>query len=86
MSFNYLAHYAFEFPESALRPDDQKHGTGSIPINTDEEPTTAEHFMEITRHIGKLGGYAKVALMRLEPTDHFVDDSAEILEGLIVND
>lgn len=86
MSHNFLVHYSFSFPKSDLRPEDQRWGSGSIPINTDKEPKTDEEFMEIARHIGKLGGYERVAITKLDPTDHFVEDTGEILEGLIVND
>ena len=83
---NYLVHYAFAFPQSDLRPESQRWGTGSVPINTDKAPETDEEFKEIARHIGNLGGYERVAITKLEPTDRFVDDTAEVLEGLIVND
>lgn len=86
MSYNFLAHYAFAFPKSDLRPESQRWGTGSVPINTDKEPETEEEFKEIARHIGQLGGYERVAITKLEPTTRFVDDTAEVLEGLIVND
>jgi hypothetical protein len=85
-SFNYLAHYSFAFPQSDLRPEDQRWGQGSMPINTDKEPKTKEEFLEIARTIGKTGGYERVAITKLEPTDHFIIDKGEILEGLIVND
>lgn len=86
MSHNYLVHYGYEFPDSELRPEDQKHGLGTIPINTDKAPETEEEFLEIARTIGKQGGYAKVAITKIEETDHFIEDTNEILEGLIVND
>jgi len=87
MSYNFLVNYNFAFPQSDIRPESQRWGNGSIPINTDKIPETEEEFKEIARHIGKLGGYERVALqLPLKQTDHFVDDSAEILEGLIVND
>lgn len=85
-SHNYLVHFSFSFPKSELRPEDQRWGRGSIPINTDKEPTTKEEFLEIARHIGKTGGYERVAIEKIDPTDHFIEDSGEILEGLIVND
>lgn len=86
MSYNYIVHYGFEMPLSAVLPDDMRHGVGSIPINTDKKPETAEEFKEIARTIGKTGGYAKVAITHLEPTDKFVDDSGEILSGLVLDD
>lgn len=86
MSHNFLVHYSFAFPKSDLRPEDQRWGSGSIPINTDKVPESDEEFKEIARHIGKLGGYERVAITKLDPTDHFVEDTGEILEGLIVND
>jgi len=85
-SHNYLVHFSFAFPQSDLRPEDQRWGNGSIPINTDKEPTTKEEFIEIARHIGKLGGYDTVAITKIDPTDHFIENTGEILEGLIVND
>jgi len=85
-SYNYVVHYQFAFPQSDLRPDDQRWGSGSIPINTDKPVKSPEEFMEVARHIGKLGGYERVAIIKLDPTDHFIEDSGEILEGLIVND
>jgi hypothetical protein len=84
--FNWVAHYSFAFPKSDLRPEDQRWGNGSIPIQTDKVPETKEEFTEIAREIGRLGGYGTVALTKLDPTDHFIEDSGEILEGLIVND
>lgn len=86
MSHNYLVHFQFAHPKSDLRPENQRWGSGSIPINTDKVPETDEEFMEIARHIGKLGGYERVAVTKLDPTDHFVDDSSEVLQGIIVND
>ncbi|UDL16848.1 hypothetical protein SEA_ATUIN_185 [Arthrobacter phage Atuin] len=85
-SFNYLVHYSFKFPESGLRPHDQSFGTGSIPINTDHAIETPEDLKEVSRQIGKLGGYEMVAINNYERTDKFIDDSSEILEGLVVND
>jgi hypothetical protein len=86
MSHNFLVHYQFAYPKSDLRPEDQRWGNGSIPINTDKVPETTEEFTEIARTIGKQGGYERVAITKIDPTDHFIEDSGEILEGLIVND
>ena len=86
MSHNFLVHYSFSFPKSDLRPEDQRWGSGSIPINTDKVPETKEEFLEIARTIGKQGGYERVAITKIDPTDHFIEDKGEILEGLIVND
>jgi hypothetical protein len=87
MSYNFLVKYNFAYPQSDLRPEDQRWGHGSIPINTDKVPETDEEFKEIARHIGQLGGYERVAIqLPIQPTDHFVEDKGEILEGLIVND
>lgn len=86
MSFNFVVHYSFAFPKSDLRPEDQRWGNGSIPINTDKTPETKEEFLEIARHIGKLGGYDTVAITKIDPTDHFIEDSGEILEGILHND
>jgi len=86
MSHNFLVHYQFAFPKSDLRPEDQRWGSGSIPINTDKEPKTEEEFLEIARTIGHQGGYERVAITKIDPTDHFIEDTGEILEGLIVND
>lgn len=85
-SFNYLVHYSFKFPESGLRPHDQSFGNGSIPINTDHAIESPEDLKEVAREIGKLGGYEMVGITGYDRTDKFIDDSAEILEGLIVND
>jgi len=85
-TYNWLVHYQFSFPKSDLRPEDQRWGTGTIPIQTDKVPETKEEFKEIARTIGKEGGYERVAITKLDVTDHFVEDKAEILEGLIVND
>lgn len=85
-SYNYLAHYSFAFPVSNLRPEDQRWGSGSIPINTDKPVVSDEEKLEVARYIGNLGGYERVALTSLDPTDHFIEDTGEILEGLIVND
>lgn len=86
MSHNFLVHYSFAFPVSDLRPEDQRWGSGSIPINTDKVPESKEEFLEIARTIGKQGGYERVAITKIDPTDHFIEDSGEILEGLITND
>jgi hypothetical protein len=83
---NFLVYYSFAFPKSDLRPENQRWGNGSIPIQTDKVPKTDEEFKEIAREIGKLGGYEIVVITKLMPTDSFIDDSGEILEGLIVND
>jgi hypothetical protein len=85
-SFNYVIQYAFEFPQSGLRPGDQSMGIGTIPINTDHEIETPEDLMEVAREIGKLGGYEKVGITSYERTDKFIEDTGEILEGLIVNE
>lgn len=85
-SHNYLVHFQFAYPKSDLRPEDQRWGTGSVPINTDKKPETPEEYLEIARHIGHKGGYERVAITKIDPTDHFIEDSGEILEGLIVND
>lgn len=85
-SYNWLVHYAFSHPKSDLRPEDQRWGTGSVAINTDKEPKTEEEFKEIARHIGKLGGYEAVGITKIDRTDKFIEDTGEILEGLIVND
>lgn len=85
-SYNFVVHYSFAFPESGLRPEDQRWGNGSVPINTDKVPETDEEFKEIARHIGKLGGYEMVAITSLDQTDRFIDNSSELLEGLVVND
>jgi hypothetical protein len=85
-SHNYLVHYQFAYPKSDLRPEDQRWGSGSIPINTDKAPETKEEFTEIARTIGKQGGYERVAITKIDPTDHFIEDSGEILEGFITND
>lgn len=85
-TFNYIAHFSFAHPQSDLRPEDQRWGSGSIAINTDKEPKTKEEFLEIARYIGNLGGYERVAITKLDRTDHFIEDTGEIFEGLIVND
>lgn len=86
MSHNFLVHFSFAFPNSDLRPEDQRWGSGSIPINTDKKPETKEEFLEIARTIGKQGGYERVAITKIDPTDHFIEDTGEVFEGLIVND
>jgi hypothetical protein len=85
-TYNFLVDFAFAHPVSSLRPESQRWGTGSIPINTDKLPETDEEKKEIAREIGKQGGFEIVAITKITPTDHFVDDSSEILEGLIIND
>lgn len=82
----YLAHYAFKYPESSLRPDDQMYGIGTVAIETDKEPTTAEEFKEICRTIGMDKGYAQVAITEIEPTEEFVDDAVVVMDGLFAND
>jgi hypothetical protein len=83
---NYIAHFAFERPDSDLRPEDQSHGVGEIHINTDEVPTTAEDFKEIARVVFQQGDYKTVAVTKLELLDNFIDDSSTILEGTIVDE
>lgn len=85
-SHNFVVHYSFAFPKSDLRPEDQRWGNGSIPINTDKKPETEEEFKEIARTIGKQGGYDVVAITKIDATDHFIDNTTELLEGLVVND
>lgn len=85
--YSWLVNYSFAYPKSNLRPDNQRWGNGSIAIQTDEIPETEEQFKEIAREIGRLGGYEVVAVQKpLKRTDHFVEDTGEVLEGLIVND
>ncbi|QFG12287.1 Hypothetical Protein OBI_RACECAR_192 [Arthrobacter phage Racecar] len=85
---NYLANFAFTRPESALRPKDQMHGVGTIRIQTDKVPETAEEFQEIAKTIFRAnpGQYETVALESLEPTDTFIDDSGDVLEGFVTNE
>jgi hypothetical protein len=85
-TFNYVIQYAFEFPESSLRTAEQSMGVGTIPINTDHAIETPEDLMEVAREIGRIGGYEKVGITDYQRTDHFVEDTGEILEGLLVND
>lgn len=85
MSHNYIAHFGFELPLTELRPADQRHGTGSIPINVDKVPESAEEFKEIARYIGKKGGYSRVAITFLQPTEDFVDDTTTLLEGFVID-
>jgi hypothetical protein len=85
--YNWLVNFSFAHPKSDLRPEDQRWGQGTIPLQTDKIPETEEEFKEIARHIGKLGGYEVVAVQKpLKRTDHFVEDTGEVLEGFIVND
>ena len=86
MSHNFLVHYQFAHPKSDLRPKSQRWGSGTCPINTDKIPETEEEFLEVARVIGTTGGYERVAIIKIEPTDHVVEDTGEILEGTIVND
>lgn len=85
---SYIANFAFTRPESALRPKDQMHGIGAIRIQTDKVPETAEDFQEIAKVIFRSnpGQYATVGVESLEPTDTFIDDSGEVLEGFVTNE
>lgn len=85
-SYNYLATFSFAFPKSDLRPEDQRWGSGSIAINTDRPVVSDEEKLEVARYIGREGGYERVVVTKLDPTDHLIEDTGEILEGLIVND
>lgn len=82
MSFNYLAHFGFELPLTELRPEDQRHGSGTCPITVDKEPETAEEYKEIARTIGKQGGYSRVAITFLQPTVELVTDAGTILDWM----
>ena len=85
-SYNYLVHFSFAHPQSSLRPASQRWGNGSIPINTDKPIESDEEVKEVARTIGRLGGYEVVAVTSYDLTDKFIDDSAEIIEGLIVSE
>lgn len=85
-TFNYMVQYSFAFPKSDLRPENQRWGQGSIPINTDKPIISDEEKMEVARYIGVEYGYERVAITKIESTDYFVEDRGEVLEGLIVND
>lgn len=85
-SYNYVIHYQFAHPKSDLRPENQRWGTASMSVNTDKPIVSDEEKLEVARFIGMHNALERVAITRIEATDHFVDDSAEILEGVIVND
>ena len=85
-SYNSVVYFSFAHPASSLRPEKQRWGNGSLSINTDKFPETEEEKKEVARFIGKQFGYEIVAITKIEPTDHLVDDTAEILEGFIVNE
>lgn len=82
MSIHYLAHFGFELPLSDLRPEDQRHGSGTCPITVDKEPETPEEFKEIARTIGKQGGYSRVAISFLQPTEELVSEAGVILDWM----
>jgi hypothetical protein len=86
MSPNYSVKYAFQAKDADTLPEDRRWGFGTIPINTDEEPTTPEQFMEIQRHIGITGGHAAVQLLDITKVDHETSDTGAVLEGEIVID
>jgi hypothetical protein len=85
---NYLAHFAFTRPDSALRPDNQRHGVGTVRVQTDKEPETAEEFQEIAKTIFRSspGQYETIGLTSLETTDDFIGDTGDTIEGFVVND
>lgn len=85
-SYNYVVHYGFAHPKSDLRPENQRWGTTSISINTDKPVESDEEKKEVARYIGNMHNYERVAITRIESVDHFIDDSSELLEGIIVND
>lgn len=83
LTHNYVVHFAFAYPESDLRPDEQRWGNGSMAIQTDIEPSTEEEFKEIARTIGKLGGYEAVGITSIDRTEKPVTTEQEIFEGII---
>lgn len=85
---NYLANYSFKHPDSALRPKDQLWGNGTVHINTDKVPVTAEEFKEIAKEVFRIGNgsYESVAITSLEPLDIFTDDTATVIEGTLINE
>jgi hypothetical protein len=88
MPKNYLAHFAFTRPDSAFLPENQRHGVGTVRIQTDKEPETAEEFQEIAKTIFRSnpGQYDTVGVTSLETTDDFLGDTGEILEGFVINE
>lgn len=85
-SYNYVIHYQFAHPKSDLRPENQRWGNSSMSINTDKPVESDEEKLEVARFIGQHNKFERVAITRIEATDYFVDDSSELLEGVIVND
>lgn len=49
----YNVEFTFEHLDSALRPENARYGSGTVPIVTDAEPTTDEDFKEIAKVIGR---------------------------------
>lgn len=85
-SYNYVIHYQFAHPKSDIRPANQRWGSSSMSVNTDKPIVSDEEKLEVARFIGQHNKFERVAITRIEETDHFVDDSSEIFEGVIVND
>ena len=85
-SYNYVIHYQFAHPKSDLRPANQRWGTSSLAVNTDKPIESDEEKLEVARFIGQTNKFERVAITRIEATDYLVDDSSELLEGVIVND
>lgn len=86
MSLNFTVRYAFSLPNADDKPENERWGYGTIPINTDKVPTTDEEKIEVARTVGLQGGYEKVVIIAIDPTNKFTDDSDEVLEGEIVID
>lgn len=84
----YTVAYAFRHRESALRPDDQMWGEGTMPITTDKEPETQEDFDEIAKTVFRAGNdYAEVKIKHVIESQISVnEDDDEPLEGEIVID
>ena len=82
LSNQYVVHYAFAYPESELRPADQRWGNGSIYIKTDKEPTTDEEFKEIARYIGKEGGYEAVGVLKVEAVEEEPESPTQLLQTM----
>lgn len=83
----YNVEFTFEHKDSVLRPENSRYGSGTIPITTDEEPTTQEQFDEIARVIGRqIPDCKRLVVNRIVAVGEDVNPSeftGDLIEGFI---
>lgn len=88
----YTVNYAFQVAGAEDKPEKERWGFGRVPITTEVEPTSDDHFMEIARTIGKKNGYEVVRVQHITETvpedeaDAIIGEESDVIEGTIVDD